>query len=188
MRRPLALFLASAALLGTGCVKPRPVVSSPVADQVAVASFRTDFDSGQVSPAPERLQDALAAQLTARNLEPALVDDDQLASLFSAGRNTRFRLARLAESAHGSPLVVLLEAESAFYAQVAGRYRWTVAVTLSLAPQDDLDAAVTRSFEVPVFMQFYHQQEGAALEEATPSIERQLGEVLDEFLTARQQG
>ncbi|MBW1881200.1 MAG: hypothetical protein JRJ84_22835 [Deltaproteobacteria bacterium] len=187
MRRGLfALLLA--ALLAPACVKPKPPVVSATADPVALAPLRTDFATNEVVPAPERLREALTNTLEERNLKPRPVAEAELAELFGAGRNSRHRLERLAVSDDGATLLVLVEAECTFFAQVAGRYRWIVAVKLTFADRDDLDAALVRAFDVPVFLQFSHEKEDAALAEATPNIERKLGEMLDEILAARQGG
>ena len=60
--------------------------------------------------------------------------------------------------------------------------RWTVDVTATIAATEDPDAALTSSFEVPVILQFVHE-EPRALEEAAPVIEREIGH-LDQYLGA----
>jgi len=57
-------------------------------------------------------------------------------------------------------------------------------VTATIAATEDPDAALTSSFEVPVILQFVHEKEPRALEEAAPIIERQLGHLLDQYLGA----
>jgi hypothetical protein len=64
---------------------------------------------------------------------------------------------------------------------MAGRYRWTVDVTLALrgvgAPED-------RTFTVPVALVYDHERELAAVDAAAPAIASELREVLDHALSA----
>jgi hypothetical protein len=177
---PLLLLLVVAA----GCLKPKPPLAAAVAEDVAVAAVRTEYDSRQVVAAPLRLRDELLAELSSRNLRPTAIPEAELPGLLGKG-NSRFHLGQVAARDGGAELIVLAEAEASFYAQVAGRYRWTVACTLSVADRDELDGATTVSFEVPVFLQFSHEKEDAALAEATPVIRRKLGEMLDQVLSTR---
>jgi hypothetical protein len=185
MRRLLPILLCALAL--DGCIKARPPVVAVASEDVAVAPVRVESHSRTVLPAPARLEDGLLATLSERNLRPMTVPDAEIPGLLGRG-NGRMRLEQLAARDASAELLVLVEAEPSFYAQVAGRYRWTVAVTLTLADRADLDAAQVLSFDVPVFLQFSHEKEDAALAEATPVIQRKLGEMLDVLLTSRQGG
>lgn len=170
MRRLLPLVLLAG--LVAGCVKPVPVITAATAEPVAYAAVRTELGTADLVDAPDRLQDALHAALVERNLQPLRVEASSI-----TGRSTGVRL----ESLGADGLRVLLEAEVTYFAQVAGRYRWTVDVTLTLA--DGADAPLTRQEQIPVFLQFSHEKEDAALADATPSIERLVGEVLDDHLS-----
>jgi hypothetical protein len=62
---------------------------------------------------------------------------------------------------------------------MAGRYRWTVDVTLSLGGLGD---AASHEFAVPVALVYDHQREVAAADAAAPAIARELRRALDEAL------
>lgn len=186
MRRVHALALLVA--LASACVKPHPPVVAARPVPVAVAPVRTDFATNDAVAVPERLREAVADAIGRRNLTPRVVPEAELAARFGDNRNARSRLEQLAAWDTSNRLLVLLETESSYYAQVAGRYRWVVNVRITFSPRDDLDAALVRSFEVPVFMQFYHEREDATVAEATPTIARRLGELLDEYLAAHPEG
>jgi hypothetical protein len=82
-------------------------------------------------------------------------------------------------------MLVMMETEAVFYAQIEGRNRWTVRVRLTITPQDDLRQALVEEFDVPVFLQFLHEKEERAVEEAGPLIARRLAAALDEVVAAR---
>jgi hypothetical protein len=69
---------------------------------------------------------------------------------------------------------VIVAAEAHFYSQIEGRLRWTVAVDLLLATPGAPERPVVHHFEVPVFLQFLHEKEDAAVEAAAPVIARQV--------------
>ena len=100
---------------------------------------------------------------------------------FTKGRTTRFRIAHVAV-ATDADLVLVVEAFARYGSQLNGRYRWTVQVVASVAPGDKPEDAVTSEFNVPVFLQFHHEQEPEAVSAAAPVIERQVGHLLDQVL------
>ena len=97
------------------------------------------------------------------------------------GRSTEARL-QLAAASSAADHVVLVEAEPVFVSQVAGRYRWKVEVTLTMAPRDDLERARSWSWKIPVFLRFYHQRDAHALDAAVPVLERNLDRAVAEYL------
>ncbi len=146
---------------------------------IGVATALDFVDEQTRAEAPERLAKALDQQLKARKLSATVAAD--LPASFGTSGDTAGRLAALA-SATDTDLLLLLEAKPVFDSQIAGRFRWSVAVELTLAKREDLATAATIEWSIPVFLQFYHQQEPEALAEATPMIERRLDRALDEFL------
>jgi len=102
----------------------------------------------------------------------------------SATHTLRSTDARLAAASEGATAdhVVLIEAEPTFISQVAGRYRWSVHITLTMAPHTDLEAAQTWEWKIPVFLRFYHERETEALDGAVPVLERNLDRALAEYL------
>ena len=174
---PLVLPLA-------GCIKQPGVVKAPSPMDAAVVGVLDPQDGGPVAGLPDRVTERVSRALTARDLTPAPVPTAQLAEAFSSRRVTKQRVAWLADGNNDAPLVVLVEAEALYYSQIEGRNRWTVNVTATVADPDAPESGLTSSFEVPVILQFVHEKEPRALEEAAPIIERQVGHLLDQYLGA----
>jgi hypothetical protein len=128
-----------------------------------------------VSNAPTGLYDTVDDALKERNLVPSPLAPDRFVDAFAARRDTSRRLEYLAPD----HLTLLTETEVAFYSQLSGRYRWTVTVHLTLAPSQLSD-----TFEVPVFLDYSHEREPAALEAAAPVIARHVGQLMDAYLAA----
>jgi hypothetical protein len=82
-------------------------------------------------------------------------------------------------------LVLLVETEARWYSQIAGRFRWTVSVDLSLGEVGAPEESVHQHFEVPVALLFDHQREADAINEATSVIQRRLGELMDLWLQGK---
>ena len=158
-----------------GCAAKNAVVKAPESIAVSLAATRNNLDDRQVLPVPDPLLTRITAQLTQRNLTPQLVPVSDL----SEQRLTSRRLSVLSEQ--GAPLVLLVETEAEYTAQMEGRLRWSVQVTLSLDPADG--EPTTSAFSVPVFLQYQHQDADDALEGAAPIIERHVGFLLDEYLS-----
>ena len=158
-----------------GCAAKNAVVKAPESIAVSLAAARNNLDDRQVLPVPDPLLTRITAQLTQRNLTPQLVPVSDL----SEQRLTSRRLSVLSEQ--GAPLVLLVETEAEYTAQMEGRLRWSVQVTLSLDPADG--EPTTSAFSVPVFLQYQHQDADDALEGAAPIIERHVGFLLDEYLS-----
>ena len=158
-----------------GCAAKNAVVKSPERMAVSLAAARNNLDDRQVLPVPDPLLVRIVEQLTQRNLTPQVVPVADL----SDQRLTSPRLSVLSEQ--GAPLVLLVETEAEYTAQMEGRLRWSVQVSLSLDPADG--EPTTSEFSVPVFLQYQHQDADDALEGAAPIIERHVGFLLDEYLS-----
>jgi hypothetical protein len=158
-----------------GCAAKNAVVKSPERMAVSLAAARNNLDDRQVLPVPDPLLARIVDQLTQRNLTAQVVPVADL----SDQRLTSPRLSVLSEQ--GAPLVLLVETEAEYTAQMEGRLRWSVQVSLSLDPADG--EPTTSEFSVPVFLQYQHQDADDALEGAAPIIERHVGFLLDEYLS-----
>lgn len=181
MARVFTPALLGLALL-TGCIKQADVVKAPSPMDATVIGVLDPQDGGPVTGLPDRVTDRVSRALTARDLTPAPLATDAFAADFGNARVTKQRVAWLAKGAGDAPLVVLIEAQALYYSQIEGRNRWTVDVTATIADPDQPEAALTSTFEVPVILQFVHEKEPRALEEAAPIIERQVGHLLDQYL------
>lgn len=155
-------------LLLAGCLKPS-ALQAPPGTSVALGSVVQDATDRAASPdsvAAEAVADALARRGIA--VTPVTLDVPH-----------RDRLQTLAGA--GSGLVVLVESTPRFSSQMNGRYRWTVAVNLRIARADALDQAETVGFTVPVHLLFAHEGAEQALAEASPSIARRVGRLVDDW-------
>lgn len=155
------------------CIKPAGPVQAPTPLDLRVAPVVTSYDTALIALGGEALVEELSAEIAAHALRAAPITE--LGALASA-RNADARLAAL-----GDGPVLLVEAAPRFSSQMAGRYRWTVDVTLALrgvgAPED-------RTFTVPVALVYDHERELAAVDAAAPAIASELREVLDHALSA----
>lgn len=177
--------LGRSALLGlllTGCIKQPDAIKAPSAMSTIVVGVLDPQDGGPVTGLPDRVTDRVRQALTNRNLMPEALDPDMFAGAFARRRVTQQRMTWLANEASSPPLVVLIEAEALYYSQIQGRNRWTVTVTATVADPAALAGALSSTFEVPVILQFVHEKEPRAVEEAAPIIERQVNHLLDQYL------
>jgi hypothetical protein len=171
------------ALLLVGCMatKHQPV-QAPGDLAVSAAACLATLDSTEVQPVPEPLVRSLTGLLEERNLEAHSVAPERFVEAFASKRTPQHRLALLAEVSTDTDLLLLVDTTVAYYSQMNGRYRWTVEVDATISPRSDLDQAFSAHFQVPVFLEHYHEKEAAALEAAVPLLERRLGALLDAYL------
>lgn len=133
-----------------------------------------------VAPEPWPLQ--LSVQLTSLD-----AGEDVALSEGIRGRleeTCKGRGLAIATTGGEAPVQVHIAAQARWYAQLAGRYRWTVETQVRLTRTETDEVISETSFEVPVFLLYDHQREDAAFEQALPVIERQLGDLLDRWITA----
>jgi fructose-specific component phosphotransferase system IIB-like protein len=175
--------LFPALVLFTGCMaaKHQPV-QAPGDMAVSSAACMGSLDSTEVQAVPASLEAALAALLEERNLQPRPVAADSFLAAFATKRTPQHRLALIADVSSDSELLFLVETTAAYYSQMNGRYRWTVDVDATISPRGDLSEAFSAQFQVPVFLEHYHEKEAAALEASVPLLERRLGALLDAYL------
>ena len=176
----LRLWLLS---LLIGCI---PRTGSPViSDQglsVRTTAVVLDANGQSLEAAEDALVQAITEQLSLRNLGvvPVSARDTDL-NLIPLSQH---RLIWLANQPEEAELVLLLDARADFFAQMIGRYRWLVKAELILADPANLDQALTRQLEVPVFLQYHHLREADAIEAATPTLMREFGTMLDAWILA----
>lgn len=164
--------------------KQAPVQSlSPLpTDLVAVANL---LESRDVRDGPAALYSAMEGLLQQRNLLPQRVEPEIWTAEFANRRSPGQRVLFLAERGPTERVVLLVDTTASFYSQMSGRYRWTVAVDAQVraAPADKNPLSV--QFEVPVFLDFDHEREDAAIAAAVPVIQHRLASLLDEWLGGR---
>ena len=163
-------------LLLASCAPHAAPTASSTAPTVGLATALESDDHVATTQLPPRAQQALTDALAGHDLRA--VPLDALPEGFASAPSTTTRLALAAADAP-QDFLLLVEAHPSFYAQVAGRFRWTIDTKITLAKTGDLDNAHTVSWSVPVFLQFSHQREAEALSEAAPMLRRRLSAELD---------
>jgi len=169
-------------LLLASCAPHAAPTTSASAAPIGLATALESDDHPTDTELPDRVMEALSAALTAHDLRPVTLS--AMPAAFAEAPSTPARL-KLAATDAPQDLLLLVEAHPSFYAQVAGRFRWTVDVTVTLARKDDLANAHTVSWSLPVFLQFSHQREADALSEAAPLLHRRLNAELDAWSATR---
>jgi glycosidase len=188
----MVLRLSCLLLLLTACLHAPAVVRLPEpARATVVVVLETADRVSTLALAGHPAGVAMSSELARRNLDALLVplcdappsSGPPCLEPISAQGPTAARLAAIAaQPAAASDYVVLVEAKVSFYAQLEGRYRWTVKVRLSVARADHLEGAQADEFDVPVVLEFAHEDAHAAFEAALPLISRHLGQLLDRSL------
>ena len=169
----------------SACAPKAPLVSAPQPMDVAVVAMVAPEAGKSVQDAPAAVHKRIDKQLEARQLTARPVRDFD--SALATRRGTARRMSWLVEHAQGAPLVLLVETAAFPFAQVEGRNRWTVEVTLSIGRVDAAEDRATTQFNVPVILQFLHEKEDRAVEEAATVIERKLSRLLDDYLGGLEQ-
>ncbi len=182
MRRSAGLWALGGLLLAAGCAPKAPLVTAPVAMDVAMVAMVAPPSGDRVAAAPPALQERIVAELGSRKLAARPLDASAYAGPLATRRGTARRLGWVVDNAGDAPLVLLVETAAFPFAQVEGRNRWTVEVTLSIARADAPQDLATSSFSVPVILQFLHEKEDRAVEEAAVVVERKLARLLDDYL------
>ena len=179
----LIVLLSPIFLLLAGCMaaKHQPV-QAPGNLAVSSAACMASLDSTEVQAVPAALEAAMAGLLEERNLLAKPVPASSFLGPFATKRTPQHRLALIADVSTDTDLLFLVDTNVAYYSQMNGRYRWTVEVDATISPRSDLSEAFTAQFQVPVFLEHYHEKEAAALEAAVPLLERRLGALLDAYL------
>ena len=174
------IMMCAAALAG-GCIKSKGPKKLAQATPVTVA-YLVETPAGWSAAVPERFADAQSRALAERNLTPQRIDPARGAKLAGAAL-TDARLASLAAGA-SSPMVVLVEASTRYDSVLAGRYRWTVFAKVTVADRQNPRQSVTRSFSVPVILEYDHEEAGDALADAARSVSAELGKVIDSYVAS----
>jgi hypothetical protein len=163
-----------------GCAHLPPVVQAPEALEVDVVVVLSATATGGVGPAPSAVVETLTQVVNDRGLRARAVPVSVWSEGFDSRRATGPRARYMSEEVSAG-LWLMIESEARWYAQVAGRYRWTVDVVTTLGGADG-EVLSQQGFEVPVFMVYDHEREASALLGAQPVIARRVGELMDEWV------
>lgn len=181
MRHLVSLLLLTA----LGCGPKRGAVALPEPASAAVVSLLSPFDATTITPLPQRVNDRIDNILADRNLLVSRVHIGDAAQALTRRQTTEQRLRWLADQS-ASDYLVLVETTAVYNTQIEGRFRWSVEVVSTIAAQGDLPGASTRRFQVPVFLQFVHEKDEAAVKAAAVVIERQVSRQFDQWLSGQQ--
>ncbi len=167
--------------LVAGCIKSGGLA---VADQrpIAVVAVVDAANAADTADAPERFDAAVVDAARARGLVPTVHDHTELVATLTARRETTLRIAPLRAELPTGP-ILLVETRPAYYAEMAGQYRWIVGVTVTLVDEGDA-AVLSERFDVPVFLRYHHQRETDAVDASRGVVARHVGELVDTWLGA----
>lgn len=160
-------------LMLIGCLAHHPPTQAAASTEVDVVAALSGVAAPTVTGPTDTLKQSLSGALGPHNLTVKFAPEDSFATAFQTTRDTGHRLNLL----HATEPLLLVETETSFYSELSGRYRWVVHTTLSLQP-----AGLSDSFDVPVFLQYAHEQEAEAVDQAAPVIARHAGDLVDSWL------
>lgn len=179
---PRTLIALAALALAAGCVKSQQIVKLSEKTPIAVAFVLDDDQQGLIGEVPQALKKEVGATLAERNLDLFEIPFASYAEVFTPVRDSQRRLARLTNS--DAPLTLLVETKAIYFAQLSGRYRWTVSLKLSVARKDGSVEPLMSSTDLSTFVDFEHQKEPAVIASIASDLARRVGALLDEFLGA----
>ena len=169
------MFKLSLPLLLIGCIKAPETLRAPSSKDLSTVAvldlLNVDSDQSSATLLPEELLSELSAQANAHNI---VLQNQPIPALFQQQRLTPQRLENLEAPS------LLIETKAEFYSQLEGRFRWEVTLKLSLKQENG--QVLYRESNIPVFHQFHHQREQAALLAAAPVIRREVRRLLDDHI------
>ncbi|MBI4511738.1 MAG: glycosyl hydrolase [Deltaproteobacteria bacterium] len=172
-----SLIALSVVIAGCGPVSG-PRIKLPARQEIAVAMALETDESAEVLDAPDAFRDRLHRLVAERNFEPRPLDHR-----WDRVRLSKDRLAVMAQRSEARYLL-LVEARASFYAQLAGKFRWTVTLRASLGRRGE--EPLTTDFELPVILDFDHERAREALAASGAAAMQRLGPFLDRFLEREQ--
>ena len=169
------LLLALAA-----CAPKTAPVTDTTSRPTTLAALQVPLDTGIVRDAPPAFVDGLTQALASRGLAATSLQATELPEGFDTRRAAAFRGVALAEGA-GQP-VVLVEAVARYFSPLNGQFRWEVEVTATVADPALPEGVVSKTFTVPVFLRFQHQDEADAIAMSTAVVQRRVAKLVDAAL------
>jgi glycosidase len=172
-----------AGLVFGGCIKrQRDVIRAATVVPVGLA-WVVDVDGVEPpTDPPLALVEAGDDLFAARNLRPKRWTAEDWGTQFDRSRASSLRLEWLSSRVEAQGLLALVELRPSFDNTSNGRYRWQVAVRVTVAPTNQLSHHLDERFEVPVFLRFTYEGAEEALVAAKPEVMRRLGRLLDGVL------
>jgi hypothetical protein len=175
MRR---LALAGLLLPLVACVHAPAVVRAPQPVPTTLWAVQEVEHAVEVRAVPTPLIEALAQACRERNLAVAEGQVDKVA--LQTARDSHRRVAML--QAAQSKLGILLESRVVFFAQVDGRFRWTVLARLTLFSPGKAFEPQVIDLSLPVALNFAHEGPDDALTAVRSLVAGRLAAALDQLL------
>ena len=157
------------------CIKQSAPLTFSKTQDISFAAILDDSDSSEYSALPEEILVELGEYVDRHNVHfEVLTGETNLQS-----KQTEQRLQHFSQR----PLI-LFESTVTYQTQLQGRFRWEVAVKMTLV--DDSGNKLHRNFTTPVFHQFHHEREVESLYAALPTIKRQLEGLIEDYIRGQE--
>ena len=163
--------------MGIGCVgfKQPPPLTFKNTQEISLAAVLDDSDSSEYSTIPESMLLELGRFVERHNVQLEIIPNN----FTMQTKQTEQRLDHFTQR----PLI-LFEARVTYQTQLQGRFRWEVAVKMTLI--DSEGHTLHRNFTTPVFHQFHHEREIESLYAALPTIKRQLEGLMEDYIRGQE--
>ena len=159
-----------------------PQLLAPKGTSTEVMVIYRPMNLGALEDGPDKVKAVTSKTLAAYQMGPRMVDAEPLLEGISQRRTTRQRVLYLAEqSGQDGEWTLLMETSARFYSELSGRYRWVVEVAVGLGPPTNGERVHIETFDIPVFLDFQHQQGRDAVDSASPLIGRKLERIIEVF-------
>lgn len=177
MKSPARLRCALAALLCAGCL--HRVAPQRLADPLPISLAMLEDRGDETRALPEEASARVVHELEDRNL---VIHELAPEPLFGGVHNSQQRFAALQAASGNAPFVLLVETRAAYYDLLEGQYRWVVYARLTAWHRGARTEPAVDNSEIPVFLQYAHQREGAALDAAARVLAEKAAELIDGFI------
>ena len=162
-------------LTQVACIKNPPPLTFSDTKDVSFAAILDDSDSSEYSTIPEEIILELGEHIERHNVRFEILPSNFTLQT----KQTDQRLQNFSQR----PLI-LFESTVTYQTQLQGRFRWEVAVKMTLIDADG--NMLHRIFTTPVFHQFHHEREIEALYAALPTIKRQLEGLIEDYIRGQE--
>jgi len=173
-RRGVAVALIA---LSAACLHRLPPqrLATPLPISVTMLEDRGD----ETFALPDEVAARIGQDLEQRNLVVrALAPEPML----GGGHNSQQRFATANSNSGDAAFALLIETRVAYYDLLEGQYRWVVYAKLTASRRgSQLQPAVDES-EIPVFLQYAHQKQDAALDAASRVLAEKAAALIDGFI------
>ncbi len=183
LKNPMPALMAALVMLLSACLGSTPVVRLAEPAKVAVHIVLEDAAGARVET-PAVMPVALNELFAERNLEPVWLGAGELGAVLSTMRATPGRVEALRAAASGADFVLLLQANARYFTQIAGRFRWDVALHTSFGPAVAGAPTSESDATVGAHLLFEHEREAEAFAYVRRQVVDEIALVLDRALAS----